>query len=117
RGGSGALYLQSAIARLNSHSRRSGCKACLKGLVLMFRSCATETHEPCQVREAAAVSGHFCVPQGSLGGAMNLGNACGCYITRGCPVYIMYCSSRMARGCILCIVRSDKRGGKHFRHP
>src|SRR5699024_4849247 len=95
----------------------SGCKACLKGLVLMFRSCATETHEPCQVREEAAVSGHFCVPQGSLGCAMSWGTACGCCSNSVCTDYIMMSPCRMASGVILFVVRSNKRGGKHFIHP
>lgn len=67
--------LQSAIARLNSHFRCGVFMACLKGLVLTFRSRATGTHEPCQIRKEAAVSGHSCVPWGSLGRAMNLSNA------------------------------------------
>lgn len=75
RGGSGALYSQSAIARLNSHPRCGDFMVCLNGVVLTPGSCATGTHEPCQIRKEAAVSGHFCVPQGSLGRAMNLSNA------------------------------------------
>jgi len=67
--------LQSAIARLNSHLRCGIFMVCLKGLVLTFRSCATGTHEPCQIRKEAAVSGHSCVPRGSLGRAMNVSNA------------------------------------------
>jgi len=62
RGGSGALYSQSAIARPNSHPRYDDCMVCLSGLVLTLGSCATGTHEPCQVRKEAAVSGHSCVP-------------------------------------------------------
>ena len=62
RGGSGALYSQSAIARLNSHSRCVVCMVCLKRVVLTPGSYATGTHEPCQVRKEAAVSGIFCVP-------------------------------------------------------
>src|SRR5699024_11253327 len=89
RGGSGALYSQAAIAGPNPHSRLDVFKVCLKGLVLTPRSCATGTHEPCQIRKEAAVSGHSCVPRGSLSRAMNLGNAEGCPINNGCTVYIM----------------------------
>src|SRR5699024_7353314 len=86
-GGSGALYSQSAIARTNSHLRLDVFKACLKGVVLTPRSCATGTHEPCQIRKEAAVSGHSCVPRGSLSRAMNLGNAEGHPGNNGCTVY------------------------------
>ncbi|GGA70692.1 hypothetical protein GCM10008025_13190 [Ornithinibacillus halotolerans] len=61
---------------------------CLKELVLTFRSCATETHEPCQVRKEAAVSGYLCVPQGYLNRAMNLSNAWDHFIDGGCTAYI-----------------------------
>jgi len=37
-------------------------------VMMMTWSCATENHEPCQVRKEAAVSGYFRVPQGSLVG-------------------------------------------------
>lgn len=57
---------------------------CLKELVLTFRSCATGTHEPCQVWKEAAVSGHSCVPWGYLNRAMNLSNAWDCFIDYGC---------------------------------
>jgi len=58
--------LQTAIARLNSHLRCNDFMVCPKGVVLTFRSCATGTHEPCQVRKEAAVSGHSRVPWGNL---------------------------------------------------
>ncbi len=48
-------------------------------VVLKVGSCATETREPRQVREEAAVSGLFRVPQGSLAGAnyaITLGAGC-----------------------------------------
>jgi hypothetical protein len=35
-----------------------------------------ETHEPCQVRKEAALSGHFHVPQDRLNRANCLSNAC-----------------------------------------
>jgi len=57
---------QSALAGLNSHPRYDACKACLVQVVLTIGSCATETHEPGQVRKEAAISGFFCVPQTSL---------------------------------------------------
>lgn len=75
RGGSGALYSQSAIARPNPLPRYGDCMVSLSELVLTLGSCATGTHEPCQVRKEAAVSGHSCVPQGSLGRAMKLRSA------------------------------------------
>src|SRR5699024_7852729 len=72
---SGALYLQSATARLNSRLRCGSFMVCHKGLVLTFRSCTTGTHEFCQVWKEAAVSGYSCVPRDCLGCAMNLCNA------------------------------------------
>src|SRR5690625_7765119 len=58
-------------------------KVCLKELVLTFRSCATETYEPCQIRKEAAVSRFFCVPRDSLDRAMNLSNAWDYFIEIG----------------------------------
>src|SRR5699024_2402290 len=63
--------------------RHGGCKVCLKGLVLTFESCATETYEPCQVRKEAAVSSHLRVPRGSSDRAMNLSNAWDCHDNDG----------------------------------
>ena len=68
-------HLQSAIARLNPLLRYGDFMVCLKELVLTYRSHATGTHEPCQVRKEAAVSGHSCVPWGNLDRAMHLSNA------------------------------------------
>lgn len=48
---------------------------CPFALVLKIESCATGTYEPCQGRKTAALSKHSCVPQGSLVGANNKGNA------------------------------------------
>ncbi len=48
---------------------------CPFALVLKIESCATGTYEPCQGRKAAALSKHSCVPQGSLIGVNNKGNA------------------------------------------
>lgn len=47
---------------------------CPFALVLKMESCATKTYEPCQGRKTAALSKHFCVPQGSLIGADKEGN-------------------------------------------
>ena len=46
-------------------------------MVLTFGSFATEIHEPCQVRNEAALSETFCVPEGSLDRANCIGNVCG----------------------------------------
>ena len=58
---------QSALARLNSFSEavRIVGSAYLH-VVLTFGSCAMGTHEPCQVRKEAALSGLSHVPRGSL---------------------------------------------------
>ncbi len=60
--------LQSALARLNSFPEAvSACRVCLLHVVLTSGSCAMGTHEPCQVRKEAALSGLSHVPRGSLG--------------------------------------------------
>lgn len=46
-------------------------------MVLTFGSFATEIHEPCQVRNEAALSESFCVPEGCLDRANCIGNVCG----------------------------------------
>ena len=46
-------------------------------MVLTFGSFATEIHEPCQVRNEAALSENFCVPEGSQDRANCIGNVCG----------------------------------------
>ena len=45
-------------------------------VVLTSGSCAMETHEPCQVRKEAALSGTFYVPRGCLDRANDMSNAC-----------------------------------------
>ena len=50
---------QSAIAGSNSYLRFALCKVWLMQVALTNGSCATETHEPRQVRKEAAVSGIF----------------------------------------------------------
>ncbi len=57
---------QSALARLNPFLRLSVCKVCLLHVALTVGSCAMGTHEPCQVRKEAALSGFTHVPRGSL---------------------------------------------------
>jgi len=44
---------------------------------MTFGSFATGLHEPCQVRNEAALSETFCVPEGSLNRANCIGNVCG----------------------------------------
>ena len=68
--------LQSALAGLNSFLRLFVCKVCLMHVVLTSGSCAMETHEPCQVRKEAALSGTFYVPRGCLDRANDMSNAC-----------------------------------------
>ena len=52
------------------------CRVCLLHVVLTFGSCAMGTHEPCQVRKEAALSGSSHVPRGRLDRANDKGNAC-----------------------------------------
>lgn len=68
--------LQSALAGLNSFLRLFACKACLVHVVLTSGSCAMGTHEPCQVRKEAALSGTSHVPRDRLDRANDMGNAC-----------------------------------------
>ncbi len=44
-------------------------------VVLTSGSCAMESHEPCQVRKEAALSGIFHVPRDRLDRASDMGNA------------------------------------------
>lgn len=67
--------LQSALAGLNSFLRLFACKVCLLHVVLTSGSCAMESHEPCQVRKEAALSGTFHVPRDRLDRASDKGNA------------------------------------------
>jgi hypothetical protein len=63
RGGSGALYPQSAIAGLNSCPRHESVKSVMLQSTMTIGSCATQNCEPRQIREEAAVSGPLGVPQ------------------------------------------------------
>ena len=56
-------------------------------MVLTFGSFATEIHEPCQVRNEAALSETFCVPEGSLDRANCIGNVCGLLFEVGRAVF------------------------------
>ena len=56
-------------------------------MVLTFGSFATEIHEPCQVRNEAALSETFCVPKGSLDRANCIGNVCGVLFEAGRTVF------------------------------
>ena len=67
--------LQSALARLNPFPRLSVCRVCLLHVVLTFGSCAMGTHELCQVRKEAALSGISHVPRGRLDRAGDMSNA------------------------------------------
>ena len=64
-GVSGTLHLQSAIAGGDIAQRACFCRAALGKWRLMFGSYATELHEPCQVRNEAALSGIFRVRKGA----------------------------------------------------
>ena len=72
RGDSGALYSQSALARLNPTVRSDFADLCSGVAVLRAGSCAAESCEPRQVRKEAAVSSRFRVPQASLARAVPL---------------------------------------------
>lgn len=61
-GGSGALFLQTAIAGLNSSPRLIFCRVCFLQVAMKIGSYATETCESRQVRKEAAVSSYFRVP-------------------------------------------------------
>ena len=63
RGGSGALYPQTAIAGLNSCPRHVSVKSVMLQSALKIGSCAIQNREPRQVREEAAVSGPLGVPR------------------------------------------------------
>jgi len=54
--------LQPAIAGLKSNPRLVLVGSWSEQVMRMVWSYATRTHEPCQIRKEAAVSGHFCVP-------------------------------------------------------
>jgi len=66
RGGSGALYSQSAIVGVMFALRLFSFVAALWRWCWKIESCAIETCEPCQIRKEAALSSHFYVPQGRL---------------------------------------------------
>ena len=67
RGVSGALYLQSAIARVITLPRGRFCVAGTCSKAMRLRSCATEVREPCQAGNRAAISGVHGVIQGCRG--------------------------------------------------
>jgi len=75
-GVSGALYLQSAIAGLNSFLRQLFVRFAQRQVVLIIGSFATKIYEPRQIRKKAAVSRNFCVTRGCLIGANCFGNTC-----------------------------------------
>lgn len=62
-------------------------------MVMTFGSFATEIHEPCQVRNEAALSESFCVPKGRLDRANCTGNVCGQLFEAECAVLccFLYC--------------------------
>jgi len=66
RGGSGALYLQPAIAGLNSCPRHITVEKGFDLGAMKIGSCAIQGCKPRQVRKKAAVSSYLDVPQGRL---------------------------------------------------
>ena len=54
---------------------------------MTFGSFATGIHEPCQVRNEAALSETSCVPEGSLDRANCIGNVCGRLFEAGRTVF------------------------------
>ena len=75
RGGSGALYPQSAIVGVMPALRFWFVFGLTLEWALKVESCAIKACEPCQVRKEAALSNHFCVPQGCLARAFEQFNA------------------------------------------
>ena len=69
RGGSGALYPQSAIAGFHPPFEARRCGDCRANGALNRGTRATEDCEPCQILTEAALSGPFRVPRGLLRGA------------------------------------------------
>ena len=67
RGASGALYSQSALARLNSPLRAVIQMTRSAHAVLMFGSRATKASEPRQVRKEATIRNVLRAPRGRLG--------------------------------------------------
>ena len=52
-------------------------------------SSATEIREPCQVRNEAALSESFCVPEGCLDRANCIGNVCGYQFEAGRTAFVI----------------------------
>ena len=57
--------------------------------VLTFGSFTTEIHEPCQVRNEAALSGTFRVLKGCLDRANCIGNVCGYQFEAGRTAFVI----------------------------
>ena len=76
-------------------------------------------HEPCQVRKEAALSGSSHVPQGSLGRANCLSNACGTQSKEGARYPYVYSNSSALRGWVfyLCFMNiHDKSAAEAALH-
>lgn len=58
-------------------------------MVLTFGSFTTEIHEPCQVRNEAALSGTFRVLKGCLDRANCIGNVCGYQFEAGRTAFVI----------------------------
>ena len=66
RGGSGSLYLKSAIAGVDPFFEGETFTNGVASPVLRNGSCAIGHREPCQVGDQAALSGYPDVPRGRL---------------------------------------------------
>jgi len=86
RGGSGALYPQSAIAESNSCPRHANVRSVMCQSTMKIGSCAIRNREPRQVREEAAVSGAPGVPQARLVRVRCAWYACICIVKGRCTV-------------------------------
>jgi len=86
RGAGGALHLQSATAGLNCLSRALRWKAAQNFWMMMSRSCAMVSCEPCQSLTAAALSKSQHVPQGSFGGVQIFVYASATVFKKGCTI-------------------------------
>ena len=64
-------------------------QSCPWKVALMFGYYATELHEPCQVRNEAALSGTFRVLKGCLDRANCIGNVCGYQFEAGRTAFVI----------------------------
>ncbi len=73
--------------------------------VLITRSCATLSHEPCQDGNVAALSGIKRVPQGCFVVATYLGAVSAVYVNVGCTVFAFFMPVLQVRAffCTSCV--------------